>query len=375
MTAGSTRTWGLAACSADGSRRRRPTRSSRCRAGARRPRSRSSGPAGPQRLTRRERLAGSLPAAPRHAALRQLVDPSDGVADRRGAGPSLRRAGQRDRRRYRGISMPWRPGGGRRAARALLGAARGCALAEPGEFTRRAFANGRIDLTEAEGLADLLEAETEAQRRAALALAERRAAGARSRHGGSGCSSLSARAEVAIDYADEEDGAARRPALAPTSRQLADEHGRTGSRGRGSSRCATASGSSSRARRTPENLALSMRWRRASGRSSPQLPGPPATSSRSRWRSAACRSCWSTPPACATPTMSSKRSGSTARASEVERADILLWLGEPGDAPDHAGADLDCSRRPTWIGRRRTGCAVSAVTRAGLGRTDRATDR
>src|SRR3546814_13684684 len=36
--------------------------------------------------------------------------------------------------------------------------------ARPGEFTRRAFENGRIDLSEAEGLADLLFAETEAQR-------------------------------------------------------------------------------------------------------------------------------------------------------------------------------------------------------------------
>ncbi len=44
--------------------------------------------------------------------------------------------------------------------------------ADPGEFTRRAFENGRIDLTEAEGLADLIEAETETQRKAALALAE-----------------------------------------------------------------------------------------------------------------------------------------------------------------------------------------------------------
>jgi tRNA modification GTPase len=44
--------------------------------------------------------------------------------------------------------------------------------AKAGEFTRRAFENGRIDLTEAEGLADLLAAETESQRQAALALAE-----------------------------------------------------------------------------------------------------------------------------------------------------------------------------------------------------------
>ena len=48
----------------------------------------------------------------------------------------------------------------------------GLRQAEPGEFTRRAFENGRIDLTEAEGLADLIEAETESQRKAALGVAE-----------------------------------------------------------------------------------------------------------------------------------------------------------------------------------------------------------
>lgn len=41
--------------------------------------------------------------------------------------------------------------------------------AEAGEFTRRAFENGKLDLTEAEGLADLIDAETSAQRRQALA--------------------------------------------------------------------------------------------------------------------------------------------------------------------------------------------------------------
>ena len=51
---------------------------------------------------------------------------------------------------------------------AALGAIEGLRQAEPGEFTRRAFENGRIDLTEAEGLADLIEAETESQRKAAL---------------------------------------------------------------------------------------------------------------------------------------------------------------------------------------------------------------
>lgn len=53
-----------------------------------------------------------------------------------------------------------------------LGALEGLRLAEPGEFTRRAFENGKLDLTQVEGLADLIEAETDAQRRQALRQAE-----------------------------------------------------------------------------------------------------------------------------------------------------------------------------------------------------------
>jgi tRNA modification GTPase len=48
----------------------------------------------------------------------------------------------------------------------------GTRLAEPGEFARRAFENGKLDLTQVEGLADLIDAETEAQARQALAQAE-----------------------------------------------------------------------------------------------------------------------------------------------------------------------------------------------------------
>lgn len=58
-----------------------------------------------------------------------------------------------------------------KAVEAALGTIAGLRMAEPGEFTRRAFANGKIDLSEAEGLADLLEAETELQRRHAMAIA------------------------------------------------------------------------------------------------------------------------------------------------------------------------------------------------------------
>lgn len=49
----------------------------------------------------------------------------------------------------------------------ILGRLPGLRLAEPGEFTRRAFENGKLDLTAAEGLADLVAAETNAQRRQA----------------------------------------------------------------------------------------------------------------------------------------------------------------------------------------------------------------
>jgi tRNA modification GTPase len=60
--------------------------------------------------------------------------------------------------------------GGPAVMTALLGAlqALGLRLAEPGEFTRRAFENGKLDLAQAEGVADLIEAETQAQRRQAL---------------------------------------------------------------------------------------------------------------------------------------------------------------------------------------------------------------
>jgi tRNA modification GTPase len=90
------------------------------------------------------------------------------------------------------------------AVRSALAELPGLREAAPGEFTRRAFENGRIDLAEAEGLADLIEAETEAQRRQALALA----GGALSRQVETWREQvllLAARIEAALDFADEED--------------------------------------------------------------------------------------------------------------------------------------------------------------------------
>lgn len=104
---------------------------------------------------------------PRRAALRRLKDPASGdLLD--------------------SALVLWLPGpatetgedmaelhlhGGRAVIGSVLDAlARmdGLRPAEPGEFTRRAFVNGRIDLTAAEGLADLIDADTEVQRRQAV---------------------------------------------------------------------------------------------------------------------------------------------------------------------------------------------------------------
>ncbi|MBB1249495.1 tRNA uridine-5-carboxymethylaminomethyl(34) synthesis GTPase MnmE [Rhizobium sp. G21] len=64
--------------------------------------------------------------------------------------------------------------GGRAVVRAVLdelASVPHCRHAEPGEFTRRAFDNNRLDLTEAEGIADLISADTEMQRRLAMSQA------------------------------------------------------------------------------------------------------------------------------------------------------------------------------------------------------------
>jgi len=84
---------------------------------------------------------------------------------------------------------------------ALLGL--GLRLAQPGEFTRRAFENGKLDLSQAEAIGDLVEAETDAQRRQALAqldgeLARRHAAWRE------GLVEALALLEAAVDFPDED---------------------------------------------------------------------------------------------------------------------------------------------------------------------------
>jgi len=125
---------------------------------------RVSGPAAADAL---RRLTGKPLPAPRRAVRRRLADGADGEP-------------------IDEALLLWFPApasftgedvaefhlhGGRAVLAAMLealGRVPGCRLAEPGEFTKRAFLNGRLDLTAAEGLADLVAAETEAQRKLAL---------------------------------------------------------------------------------------------------------------------------------------------------------------------------------------------------------------
>ncbi len=146
-------------------------------------------------------LSKGLPVA-RRASLRKLIDPRDGT--------ELDHA-----------LVLWFPGphsatgedcaelhlhGGRAVAQAVTHTLTGLGLrqAEPGEFTRRAFANGRLDLAEVEGLADVLAAETELQRRSAQAMA----GGALSRSAETWRNRvlvLAASVEASLDFADESD--------------------------------------------------------------------------------------------------------------------------------------------------------------------------
>lgn len=78
-----------------------------------------------------------------------------------------------------------------------------CRLAEPGEFTRRAFEHGKLDLTEAEGIADLVAAETAAQRRLALQQMDGALHRLYEDWRGKGLRAL-AHLEAAIDFPDED---------------------------------------------------------------------------------------------------------------------------------------------------------------------------
>jgi tRNA modification GTPase len=258
--------------------------------------------------------------------------------------------------------------GGRAVVSAVLGALgalEGLRQAQPGEFTRRAFENGRIDLTEAEGLADLIEAETESQRRAALLMAE----GVFARQVDlwrTQVLELSARAEAAIDYVD--DGSVdHEPRLSRDCGALANELARWFQRPRAERlrdgiRVVIAG---------PPNAGKSSLLNALTGDERAIVADLPGTTRDHIEVSLAL----SGVPIRLTDTAGLRESGELVEQIGVERArrlvelaDVLLWLGEPDAAPGHPRLVRVHSKAD--LPERATGpddsVAVSAVTGHGL---------
>ena len=321
---------------------------------------------GPHAVAICEELTGRAAPAARRAVLRQLADPATGepIDDAlilRFAAPAS--ATGED-------VVEYQCHGGRAVIERVLStlaSQEGTRLAEPGEFTRRALANGRIDLTEAEGLADLIEAETESQRKAALQVAEggirRQAEAWRIR-----LIELSARAEAAIDYVgDEEETAADERALAAEALEIATEIDAWLAR--------------PRAERLREGVRVVAAGPPNAGKSS--LINALSESERAIVTDVpgTTRDVIEIPVAIGgTPFVLIDTAGLRTSGDQVERigveraeaeaarADILLWLGEPRDVPKHPRT-IQVFPRIDQPGRGSVPEAllgVSAVTGAGL---------
>ena len=315
---------------------------------------------GPAAFAAAEAIAARLPRS-RQAALRRLIDPRDGSlidqalvlrfdAPRTATGENI---------------VEYQCHGGRATVDALITvllARPGIRLAEPGEFTRRALANGRIDLTEAEGLADLLMAETELQRRSAMARAggalRRRLDEWRERLLG-----LAARAEVAIDYADEEDGSGAIDLL-PDIETLAAEIAEMAD--------------APRVEPLRDGVRVVVAGPPNAGKSS--LVNALAQSERAIVTHIAgtTRDVIEVPVAIAgvpfvlVDTAGLRESGDVVESigidrarNEAQRADILLWLGEPEQAPRHERA-IQIAARSDLGSSSGIGLAVSSVTGEGV---------
>ena len=316
---------------------------------------RISGPAAGAALVA---LAGALPP-PRHASYRRVRDAAGAVLDH--------------------AVILWFPGphsatgedlaelhlhGGRAVVAAVLATLAdlpGCVPAEAGAFTRRAFENGRIDLSAAEGLADLLAAETEGQRQSALVLAEG-ALGHRVAAWEARLLAESARIEALLDFGDEGDVADALPDTDGLS-LLVDEMATLASappaeRLRDGVRLVLAG---------PPNSGKSSLFNHLSGREA-AIVTPIAGTTRDRLEApislegvpfllidtAGLRDATDD----AVEAIGIQRSGEA-----MAQADILLWLGAPEDCPPGA---LQLATKADLVTGYRPGLPVSVVTGAGL---------
>lgn len=304
---------------------------------------------GPKAGTALRALAGRLPE-PRHASLAALKNANGTPLDR--------------------ALVLWFPGpatatgedlaelhlhGGRAVVAAVetaLAELPGLRPAVAGEFTRRAFDNGRIDLAEAEGLADLLAAETESQRVQALGMASghvsRAVAGWQDR-----LLTLMAGAEAELNFADEDDvevGEAVTQRLISGMRALSDELGEW------------------LARPAAEVIAEGL---------SVVIAGPPNAGKSTLINALAQRELAIVSPVAGTTRdvietplalggiamRFSDTAGIRGKSADVieaigidraktavEGADILLWLGRSRDVPDHARTILIAAQADRWRG-------------------------
>lgn len=178
---------------------------------------RISGPMAHEAL---ERLAGELPPA-RTLALRTIRDPDTGEVLDRALVAQFPAEASVTGEALAELHLH----GGRATVDAVLGTLScmaGLRGAKPGEFTWRAFANGKMNLVEVESLSDMLRAETQAQRRAALAEA---GLGTQVERWRLDVLQLSAEVEAALDQSDEDDVPAHRRDIEALGARIAGEMG------------------------------------------------------------------------------------------------------------------------------------------------------
>ena len=317
---------------------------------------------GPRASTALVALAGRLPR-PRHASLTKLRDAASALLDE--------------------ALVLWLPGpgtetgedvaelhchGGRAiigAVETALGALAGVRRAGPGEFTRRAFANGKIDLSQAEGLADLLAAETELQRGVAQAMA----AGAFSHIVADWRERLllqSAALEAVLDFADEDD-VATLPAdfmvrIAALEQEIAAWLDRPRAEALREGYRVVIAG--------PPNLGKSTLFNVLVGADAAIATPIPGTTRDVLTRPVAYDGI---------PFLFADTAGLHDSVSDeveaigieramdaLDRADLVLWLGPEGEGPEHSWDIASQIDRPDNLVKRHPRHRISAVTGAGI---------